>query len=46
MTAGEHAEGLKADWQSLFGAQGASAGAGKIAVLSGDSMTSSASSRR
>jgi HK97 family phage portal protein len=32
----EHAQDLKQDWQELFSAQGSSAGAGKIAVFSGD----------
>ena len=35
----DQAEGLKEEWQDLFRAQGTSAGAGKIAVLSGDSMS-------
>lgn len=35
----EHAGDLKDDWQTLFAGQGAGAGAGKIAVLSGDSMS-------
>jgi HK97 family phage portal protein len=33
-----HPEGVKQDWQELFSGQGAGAGAGKIAVLSGDSV--------
>lgn len=32
----DQAAGLKADWQELFAGQGTSAGAGKIAVFSGD----------
>lgn len=32
----DHAAGLKEDWQELFSGQGAGAGAGKIAVFSGE----------
>jgi HK97 family phage portal protein len=34
----EHATGLKDDWQELFSGQGSSAGAGRIAVLSGENL--------
>jgi HK97 family phage portal protein len=35
----EQAQDLKTDWQELFSGQGPGAGAGRIAVLSGDSMS-------
>jgi HK97 family phage portal protein len=35
----DHAANLKEDWQELFRGQGAGAGAGRIAVLSGDAMS-------
>ena len=35
----DHAADLKADWQELFSGHGAGAGAGKIAVLSGEGMS-------